>query len=724
MHKPCGCIALLVLGAILFSTEISLAQTEPQAAADQFRESVSLDVNNAVLKKMGSVQDFLAGAQWEDAINSLIQISQEYGNTLYPESPGRYLRVATYCQNLLAGFPPEAIQIYREKVDPRARRWLEEAEAESSVGPLLQIVDQALMSSYGDDALYRLGEISWERGELGQARDYWRKLLPPEPGSAARSDTGLFYYPDSDLSVPPILARLILVSLFEGNFKQAEAELAVFRERYPDAEGSLAGKQGNLADQLTGILSDRGQVSLSHDQDEMQTFAGHQTRNFRAGHPLNIGAAAWSFRVPLVWSQEYTRKPAFGQRVPPGLFPVVHGEHVFINDSERIYALNWKTGTPAWSDADPQASPIIYPSVLQGAVRLPFRSVVGVPRFTMTVADGRLYARMGSPVTSVAKDERLGLFSELVCLDLDEGEGKMLWKISSAELREQNFVWSFEGAPVVAGDRFYVVLHRGFPEVQTNVACFSTETGEMLWNQKVCLALRNIEEGVNYITHLLLTLAEGQLYLSTDMGAIASLNTQDGKLNWVVTYPSADDVSRRELSDHMASGLVPCLYDQGILFVAPQDTKTLMAFDASSGLLLWEREWPEQIRNLLGVTARTLVVSGNQLYGIDRASGALRWKAGYLDPEGFGYGRGLLAGENVYWPLRDELLVVDIERGTLKQRIPLQALQGETGGNLVIAGDQLLIAQPRKVTAFQSHGIVPGSRKANENLSAAKTQAR
>ena len=207
-------------------------------------------------------------------------------------------------------------------------------------------------------------------------------------------------------------------------------------------------------------------------------------------------------------------------------------------------------------------------------------------------------------------------------------------------------------------------------------------------------------------------------------GAIASLNTRDGKINWVVTYHSEDEVSRRKMSDHMQTGLVPCMYDRGILFAAPQDTRRLMAFDAASGLLLWERDWPDQVRNLLGVTARTLVASGNQLFGIDRASGALQWKVGYLDPEGFGYGRGLLAGGNVYWPLREELLVVDIERGRLKQRIALQALQGETGGNLVIAGDQLLIAQPRKVTAFQHHGLVPAREKQKEKLPASQTQSR
>ncbi|HAH46518.1 PQQ-like beta-propeller repeat protein [Gimesia sp.] len=703
-----GCIALFVWGAFTFSTEIMLAQPEPQVISSRFRESVSLDVNNTVLKKMGSVRDYLSEQQWEDAVKILIQISDEYGDSLYPEAPGRYLRVSEYCQNLLAGFPPEAIAIYREKVDPRAKRWYEEALAGSGRQPLVNITEQALMSSYGDDALNLLGEMAWEEGQLAEARSLWRKLIPRTASDSPVYDTGLFHYPDTDLPVPEILARLILVSFFQGNFSQADFEQGQFRKKYPQATGRLAGKEGNLSDLLAEILADPSRVSLPDNRSELKTFAGHQTRNFKAAQPPEIGAVDWSFPVPLVWSQEFTAKPAFGFRVPPGLFPVVHQEHVFFNDAERIYGLNWKTGLPAWSQ-DPQSSPILYPSASHRVSRLPFRPVVGVPRYTSTIAGGRLYARMGSPVTSVAKDERLGLFSDLVCLDLDQGQGKLLWKISSAQLREQNFVWSFEGAPVVSGNRLYVVLHRGFPEVQTNVACFSADTGEMIWNQKVCLALRSIEEGVNYISHLLLTLGEDQLYLSTDMGAIASLNTVNGKLNWLVTYPSQDKTDKEELSNHMKTGLVPCLYDRGILFAAPQDSSQLMAFDAESGLLLWQRPWPEQIRNLLGATQSTLVVSGDRLFGLDRATGRINWKTGYHDPEGFGYGRGILAGDYTYWPLREEILVVHTEQGYLKRKISLRKRYGATGGNLVIAGNQLLIASPRRLTAFGTDGQIPAN---------------
>lgn len=713
-----GFTILLCFAATCLTTGFSRAQSEQQDSPEKFRESVSLDVNNTVLKKMGSVRDFLLEQQWEDAVNILVKISNEYGDSLYPESTGRYIRVSEYCQNLLAGFPPEAIAVYREKTDPRARRWWEEAQAEGTVAPLYQIVDQALMSSYGDDALNRLGEIAWEAGHLSQARACWRKLIPPlNAGTANATDPGIFLYPDTDLSVPDLLARLILVSFFEGDFPRATRELDVFQKTFPDATGTLAGRQGNLVQILTGLLADRGQVSLSPDQTQMQTFAGLPTRNFIAEKKLDVGAIAWSHAIPLGWRQEFPRQLAFDDQTPPGLYPVVDREHVFFNDGERIYGLNWKTGLPAWSEGEEQASPIIYPSVPGGAPRLPFRPVVGVPRFTMTIADGRLYARMGTPVTSVAKDERLGLFSELVCLDLNRGQGKLLWKLSSSQLREQDFVWSFEGAPVISGNRLFVILHRGFPEVQTNVACFSTETGELIWNQRVCLALRNIEEGTNYITHLLLTMAEGRLFLSTDMGAVASLSARDGKINWLITYPTQESISKRELSDHMQQGLVPCVFDRGILFAAPQDSSEVMALDADTGLLLWRRALPRQVRSLIGVTESTLIAGGDQLLGIDRDTGVVRWKVGSQDPEGFGYGQGVLAGKFAYWPLREEILVVDTEHGLLRQRIALRDLYGLTGGNLVIAGSRLLVAQPRRVTAFDEYGRVPSEVDAGEVIS-------
>ena len=54
--------------------------------------------------------------------------------------------------------------------------------------------------------------------------------------------------------------------------------------------------------------------------------------------------------------------------------------------------------------------------------------IFGTPRFTLTIADGRLYARMGTPITNPV--QRPGVATSggsIVCLDLC-AEGKLLWR--------------------------------------------------------------------------------------------------------------------------------------------------------------------------------------------------------------------------------------------------------------------------------------------------------
>ena len=57
---------------------------------------------------------------------------------------------------------------------------------------------------------------------------------------------------------------------------------------------------------------------------------------------------------------------------------------------------------------------------------------LGVPRFTMTACDGRLYARMGNPRDRPPAAGRPWPWppATLVCLDL-EAEGKLLWKTAA-----------------------------------------------------------------------------------------------------------------------------------------------------------------------------------------------------------------------------------------------------------------------------------------------------
>lgn len=257
----------------------------------------------------------------------------------------------------------------------------------------------------------------------------------------------------------------------------------------------------------------------------------------------------------------------------------------------------------------------------------------------------------------------------------------------------------FEGSPVVADGRVFAAIRRRQPQTQINVACFDADSGRLLWNRDVGAAVGDVDEGQNLITHLLLTLAEESLFLSTDVGAIAALDTRDGHLRWVATYESrAFEESETESGRR---GLTPCLYYRGTIIAAPNDTDLVMAFDAQDGRLLWRTALPDGIRHILGAADDRVVLSGSRLWALDVDSGKILWGSADHggDPEADGYGRGLLVGDQVYWPKRGSIEVRDQRTGRPVDLIDLST-RGSTGGNLLIAGDRLIIAEPDRLVVF------------------------
>ena len=106
-----------------------------------------------------------------------------------------------------------------------------------------------------------------------------------------------------------------------------------------------------------------------------------------------------------------------------------------------------------------------------------------------------------------------------------------------------------------------------------------------------------------------------------------------------------------------------------------------------------------------------LFVSGESLWGLNLATGQVVWHVGFTDPTSFGFGRGILAGNVVYWPTREDIYVVDQATGRLRRRIPLLARYVESGGNLVLAGDFLAVAQSRRIVVFGPNAGPPLRKK-------------
>lgn len=686
--------------AVMLSAVLSSAQEND--VPRRFRESVSLDTNGALAKKFGTVQDYLAAKQWTRAVDLLADIATQDGDALLPVAPGRYVNVARQCQLILAGLPAEALAVYRKQVDPQAKQWLE-AGKKGDDELLERIVRQTFASSFGDEALSLLAEHAWDRGDIGAARRLWEQLIPlenpPEPGKSLP----VLRYPDASQPRPELVARLVLCSLMNGDLEQARRELEVFAVKYPDAEGTLAGQTGNLVAILKKVEADAKTWEFPKKDAGALTFAFAPERTRVMPGTVDVGGAEWHVTLPENRIGIPASRPALHDRGPLSYYPVVFGDVVLVNDADHVYAWDLYSkdkGVPAWPDGSDETGVIFS---LDEKTFPPSRPI-GVPRYTMTLSEDRLFAKMGTPVTGRARTELRDLKSELVCLDLSK-QGRLAWKTSSSAAFEGDG-WAFEGSPVVDRGRVYVATRKSQPQMQIGVACFDAGAGSLVWHRKVCTAVAPLVEA-NLITHLLLTLGEDALFLSNDLGVVVAVDPRDGAIRWATSYESREADNDAALSDHQQQGLLPCVFARGTVLAAPNDAPGVMALDASTGAVRWERRLRGGVLHILGVTAEGYaILSGDRLWALDLATGQVRWQLGSDEPGGTSYGQGVLAGDLVYWPRRDELLLVDQRSGQLTRRVSLGEGRGETGGNLTLTDGLLLIAQPNRLVAFGQYAAM------------------
>jgi outer membrane protein assembly factor BamB len=724
----------LVIGAFLADrAELALAQVGGTVPGSQFElaDAVQLDqADNAVLAQWERAKALLAERQWDEAVEILRQLAESPDDRLLGVTDHRYVSLGQWCQLQLAALPPEALKLYRERVDPVARKWYEQGIAERDRRLLRNIVQQAFASRYGDKALMALGEMAFESGDFAVARWYWERIIPVKRDASAPvtpSSPLSPSYPDTDLDLAAVRARLVLASILEGTEKKgselyagrkktvgapslektvlppfsprAKGELDEFVRLYPDARGRLGGREGKYADLLRALLTEIAAWPAAPADPNWPTFAGNPDRNRIAPGLVDVGAVAW--RVPLrptvTPSDRAMAPPSAGEdpHEPLSFHPLLVGNMILANDSRRILALRLDDGRPAWGQE------AIYQSQLAGVSPPPIPSdMLGLPRFTMTVFKERLFARMGSPATGQPQGATPPVQpGYLVCLDL-AAQGRLLWKVEPEE------GWAFEGSPVADVRGVYVAMRRQDIRPQAFVACFQPDMGRLRWRRSICGAETPARGACYESTHNLLTLSAGTLYYNTNLGAVAAIGADDGRPLWVSLYPRARHGDLVRLAPHWRRDLNPCVVDRGTLFVAPADSPRIFAFDAATGQILWQTGTEtEEVTQLLGVAGDWLIAGGGKLYWIslkdeDRGRVKHLWPDG---PERPGYGRGILAGRSVLWPTRSKLYIFD-QLSAQPQKVVDLTARGASGGNLLVAGSRLLIATESELIAVGTQG--------------------
>jgi outer membrane protein assembly factor BamB/tetratricopeptide (TPR) repeat protein len=722
-RNPLTCVAVAAIAGSLWVTSAQ-AQAPPRAIS-RFHP----DASSSAERLLRNAASQASAAQWSEALTIYQRVITQYGDTVaevpaddpeaavgaprqQPESR-LYVDVREYCQRQIAALPAEARTLYQSRVDPEAERWYQVGARTRDRGVIRKVVDQAFCSSFGDDALDLLGDLAFQDGEIAEALLYYRRLVPDSSGEPP----GLVH-PDPNVDLARVAAKILLCRAVLGETPPTPADVAAFRAAYPKAAGAFAGRDGLLADSLAAALNEDHLAVPAPFDGRWPTFAGSATRTRIAPKPVLAGQPQW--RVPLPGisvsvnqAEPFMRRGGFVPQQLPitperllAYHPIILGDQIVVGLQDRMVSipltLAEKTEVTSLLDLD---------SVKLWEQRLPADSpsahtTPGMPRFTLTAAGDRVFARLG-PLGS----RGVTAGSTLVAVRKTT-EGKLLWRKTPGEIlpvtqriNQGTFLPAFEGTPVADLQAVYVAMTIAGPMTSTYVVSLDAETGAIRWMRKVGEASATAENamvmGGAYgnidIGLKLLTLDGPTVYYQTNLGAVLALEAATGSVRWIATYPShdvggVDRGTRTRRTGHR--DLNPAVVHEGLVIVAPDDADTIYAFHAATGRLAWKCDTElGAIAHVLGIAYGNVIATGEQVWLINAKTGKRKnnWPN---NTQYAGFGRGLLAGKYIYWPTKESIQVLDAETGERtsdQEPIDLKSLK-LVGGNLAIGDGCLVIA--------------------------------
>lgn len=266
---------------------------------------------------------------------------------------------------------------------------------------------------------------------------------------------------------------------------------------------------------------------------------------------------------------------------------------------------------------------------------------------------------------------------------------------------------TFMGAPVVLDNCLYIA--GAVPEkssIEFWLFCFDVTPrgdpaageGKLVWRTQCCsLANKGAAWGPQTITLTdmsSLAMQGGMLYLTTQSGATAGVDRQSGELCWVSRYQRPGNTLRGWFNN---APIAAC----GYVITAPYDSlartssEVAMVLDGITGTAMFElprrgKGYKGEYEYVLGVVDNCMIIQGRErLHCVALTSyrkgggandadwGGLRYQS--TEFSGPPVGRGVIAGDRVLVPLKEQIWVLDVRTGKLLSQFTMKDVKLEGG---------------------------------------------
>ena len=700
--------------------------------------AIYVDDSFASVDKLRKAIDFARKGQAQLAINTFQDIVSNYGQKLVLLNDNSYVSITDYVRERLLQMPAVKNGMYDQLFGSDARRDIDAAVEIRDVATLIRMCDRYFPSTAALKGLDLAAQWYFERGEFSAAAQTWRQLLT---------------HPLAGTRVPEFLFRASLAQ----HLARDDAAAGKFRDRlqhdFPDAKGTVAGKDVTLLTRLDELLARGAWEKVDINGDEWPAFAGGPSRSALLKTQASIGARLWS--IPLSgnpslasaigeWGGDMPLQAfqggvainvgistSAGLGSPLSSHPVLSNGQLFVHLGGRIVCLSANAGTYLWSYPQANAAGNVPAAINQpgyvGDLGLRLAS-----HNSVAVYGDQVFAIMsaGGSGSLSATNERLLRSSyntsayaptSLVCLSRDDGH--TVWSLDAKQVNlEKEGLLTFVGAPVVTRQGIFIMARKSGDRsfTQQYLVRVDRETGTPTWNCYICSTSTPNNGQIMQANVPIPTLVDDVLYVSTGQGADCAIDANAGRILWLrATSDKKDSTLSRRLESWQDNPPVIV----GDKMVTTDTAQKMRIYNRWTGHLLKTLSVADlpgsngvpYIDVLAGAVGSKIIFSARNVsycYDIEELAKERNdprdqpqplWCATIsANTAGAPSGRPFLTSTGYYVPFGRQLARIDLATGISVMQDWLKNDKEEPGapGNLLVTSEQVIVVNDHEIAGY------------------------
>ncbi len=694
----------LAILALLFSPAFALAQAvegEPEKVSnDQPSRPLQMPAASSEAKEaFDDFERFKRRGAWERAAKSLYAIPEAQESRFVDGQDGFIIPVARKRRGVLSGLTPEGLAAYRLFYDAEAKKRLDQAEGPTEQATLENLYSAYFLTSIGDNAADRLGDLYFEQGRFDRAADCWLAVFRERP--------------DSELSPALMAVKAALALAKAGRRAESNAIRDELADRYADEVVTIGSRKAKVAEHLRNVPA------------PADSTKGPDSSGVASDGP----PPALSDAVGAAWQVRFGASVTAGMTPPEatqweanslsGAVPrvAIEGPTLFANYLGHVFALDLASGKMLWRSSSFHNLEVI---AMQDQARM-----VDPSRYAILAAPGYVWS-LGRDL----KGMNYQATSHLICRRAETGE--VVWQ--STDLPDYAGM-DLVGLPILARDALLLAgksaANNGNGQDNSPrqfVLAIRPHDGKLLWKTEVGTfreSQRYYYSGMRDATpQPRLAYRAGSVYLDTHAGVLARLDVESGSLEWGYGYPTepVQGQSRFFFFGSMQNQAptptgAPPLSTGDALLVKGAKGDRICAVDPDRMKVLWDRPIAKAAR-LLGVDDRAVYLGGPDLGALDLKTRGLQWATPM--PGGSDDGQVLVRSDGLWQLTPRGIFEVDPKSGRVR-RIFRGEDVGASGGDLVLTDRWLLAISNRTISAYPRGGAGAG-RAAGEGAAASKAR--